>query len=88
MSTLEEIKAATARLNVDEQAELFEWWLQSDAFRTRQLAALKRELAIGLEQLEDGHCTRYTEANVMELAQEVGRLGREKLKAGRKNPLT
>jgi hypothetical protein len=52
MSTIDEIKAASAALNPDEQAELFQWWVQSDAFKARQLAALKRDLAAGIEQLD------------------------------------
>ena len=32
MSTIDEIKAAAAGLNPDEQVELFRWWVQSDAF--------------------------------------------------------
>jgi hypothetical protein len=41
MSALEKIKAAAAELGPDEQYELFRWWIESDAFRQRQLAALK-----------------------------------------------
>jgi hypothetical protein len=59
VSTLEEIKAAAAALDPEEQAELFRWWTQSDTFRARQLAALKRDLAVGIEQLEHG---RYAPA--------------------------
>ena len=86
VSTLEEIKAATKRLKPDEQVELFNWWVQSDAFKARQLAALKRELAVGIGQLEQGRYRTYDDTNVMQLAEEVGRSGRERLRQGRKNP--
>lgn len=86
VSTLEEIKAATKRLKPDEQVELFNWWVQSETFKARQLAALKRELAVGIDQLEQGRYRAYDDTNVMQLAEEVGKLGREQLKRGRKNP--
>jgi hypothetical protein len=80
MSTIEKIKAATADLDADDQVELFRWWIESDTFKARQLAALKRDLAIGIEQLDNGHYKTYTDANVMQLAEDVGRSGRERLK--------
>ena len=82
MSTLEEIKAAAAALNPDEQAEFFRWWTQSDTFRARQLAALKRDLAVAIEQLEHGRYRTYDNANVMRLAEEVSKAGRKRLKGG------
>jgi hypothetical protein len=42
MKAVEKIKAAAAELNPDEQVELFRWWVESDTFKTRQLATLKR----------------------------------------------
>ena len=80
MSRLEEIKAATAGLAPDEQVELFRWWVESDTFKQRQLAALKRDLSIGLEQLDRGQYQSYDDSNVMQLAEDVGRAGRERLK--------
>jgi hypothetical protein len=85
MSAVEKIKAAAAKLAPDEQYELFRWWIESDAFRQRQLAALKRDIAIGIEQLDGGHYQTY-DANGMQLAEDVGRSGRERLKNSRKNP--
>jgi hypothetical protein len=86
VSTLEEIKAAAAALSADEQVELFRWWTQSDTFRERQLAALKRDLAVGLEQLDHGRYRTYDDANVMQLAEEVSKAGRKRLKGGREQP--
>jgi hypothetical protein len=80
MSVLEKVKAAAAKLDPDEQVELFRWWVESDAFKARQLAALKRDLATGLDQLDNGHYQTYDDANVMQLAEDVGRAGRERLK--------
>jgi hypothetical protein len=84
MSKLDEIKAATAALNPEDQMELFNWWIQTETFKTRQLAALKRALAAGLEQLDQGRYRTYDDSNVMQLAEEVGREGRERLKRGPK----
>ncbi len=86
MSAVEKIKAATAELNPDEQVKLFRWWVESDTFKQRQLAALKRDIAIGIEQLEDGRYRTYDGNNVMQLAEDVGRSGRARLTKSRKNP--
>jgi hypothetical protein len=86
MSTLDQVKAAAAALNSDEQVEFFRWWTQSDTFRARQLAALKRDLAIGIEQLEHGRYRTYDDANVMHLAEEVGKAGRKRQKGRRERP--
>ena len=86
MSAVEKIKAAAAKLNPDEQVELFRWWVESDTFKQRQLAALKRDLAVGIEQLEDGRYRAYDDNNVMQLAEDVGRSGRARLAKARKNP--
>jgi len=80
MSALEKIKAATAELDPDEQVELFRWWTASDTFRKHQLAALKRDLAVGIKDLDNGKYQTYSESNVMQLAEDVGRTGRERLK--------
>jgi hypothetical protein len=80
MSVLEKIKAAAADLGPDKQFEFFRWWVESDTFKVRQLAALKRDIAAGIDQLDNGHYTAYDDANVMPLAEDVGRAGRERLK--------
>ena len=79
MSAVEKIKAAAARLNPDEQFELFRWWIESDGFRQRQLAALKQDIAAGIDDLENGHYEEYSDANVMQLAEDIGQAGRERL---------
>jgi hypothetical protein len=86
MSAVEKIKAAAAKLNPDEQVELFRWWVESDTFKQRHLTALKREVALGIDDLERGQYQTYDDANVMQLAEDVGRAGRERLKKTRKNP--
>jgi hypothetical protein len=88
MSVVEKIKAAAIELDPDEQYELFRWWVESDAFKQRQLAALKHDIAIGIDDLENGRYRTYTGANVMQLAEDVGRVGRERLRKTRKNPKT
>ncbi|PYJ84950.1 MAG: hypothetical protein DME22_10855 [Verrucomicrobia bacterium] len=84
MSAVEKIKAAAAELSPDEQVELFRWWVQSGAFKRRQLAALKRDLAVGIEQLDKGRYRTYDDSHVIQLAEDVGRSGRERLKNSRK----
>ena len=37
MTAVEKIKEAAARLNPDEQYELFRWWAESDAFKEGNL---------------------------------------------------
>jgi hypothetical protein len=80
MSVLEKVKAATAELNSDEQYELFRWWVESDSFKQHQLSALKQDIAIGIDQLDKGRYQTYDDTNVMQLAEDVGRAGRERLK--------
>lgn len=80
MSAVEKIKAAAAELGPDEQYELFRWWTESDAFRKRQLAALRSDVARGIADLEAGRCQAYDDIDVMQLAEDVGRVGRERLK--------
>ena len=86
MSAVEKIKAAAAELEPDEQYELFRWWIESESFKQRQLAALKRDVAIGIEQLNSGYCQAYDDSNVQQLAEDVGRSGRERLTKTRKIP--
>jgi hypothetical protein len=80
MSVLEKVKAAAAKLDPDEQYEFFRWWVESDSFKTRQLAALKRDIAVGIDQLDSGHYQTFTSATVMQLAENVGQEGRDRLK--------
>jgi hypothetical protein len=82
MNAVEKIKAAAAKLDPDEQCELFCWWVESDAFKQRQLAALKRDIAVGIRQLDEGRYQTYDTADAMKLAEEVGRAGRERLSNG------
>jgi hypothetical protein len=55
--------------------------LSRDAFKQRQLGALKREIAIGIEDLAEGRYRTYTDKNVKRLVEEIGRAGRARLKA-------
>ena len=88
MNTLEEIKAAAAALNPEEQVELFRWWTQSDTFRSRQLAVLARDVAVGIEQLEQGRYRTFQDTTLMQLAEDVGKSGRERLAKRRDRPAT
>ena len=88
MSAVEKIKAAAAKLSPDQQYELFRWWVESDSFKKRQLAALRRDIAVGIEQLDSGRYWTYDDSNVMQLAEDIGRSGRKRLGKTRKNPKT
>ena len=79
MSKLEEIKAAAAKLKPAEQAEFFRWWVESEGFKRRQLAALKRDIAAGIEDLESGRYRVY-QSSATRLAEEISRSGRKRLK--------
>jgi hypothetical protein len=82
---MEEIKAAAAGLSPDEQVELFKWWIQSESFKKRHLAALKRAIDSGIEDLQQGRYHSYTDANVMQLAADVSQSGKLRLSAGSKS---
>jgi hypothetical protein len=86
MSAVEQIKAAAAELDPDEQYELFRWWIESDSFKQRQVAALKRDILVGVEQLNSGRYRTYDDSDVMGLAEDVARSGRKRLAKTRKNP--
>jgi len=86
MSAVEKIKAFAARLGPDEQVELFRWWVDSPAFKRGQLAALKRELARGLDDLANGRYQIHDAAEAAKLAEEVGQYGRDRLKNQPQNP--
>ena len=86
MTAVEKIKAAAAKLNPDEQVELFRWWVESDTFKQRHLAALKRDIARGINDLNHGQYQTYNDENVMQLAEDVSRVGRERMKKTRKDP--
>lgn len=84
MTAVERIKAEAIKLNPDEQYDLFQWWIASDSFKRRQLAALKRDIAVGVEDLENGRYQIYAESDAMRLAEDVSRRGRERLAKVRK----
>lgn len=86
MTALDRIKAEASKLNPDEQYDLFRWWIDSDSFKRRQLAALKRDIAAGVEDLENGRYQIYAESDAMRLAEDVARKDRERLGKIRKRP--
>jgi len=71
MNAVEKIKAAAAELGSDERVELFRWWVESPEFKRGQLAALKREIARGVEDLENGRYRTYNEFSIMRLIDEM-----------------
>jgi hypothetical protein len=86
MTAVEKIKVAAAKLNADEQYTLFRWWIESDEFKQRQLAALKREISAGVEDLENGRYYQVSsDSDALQLAEDIGRRGRERLAKAHKN---
>jgi hypothetical protein len=84
MTSVEKIKAEASKLNPDEQYDLFRWWIESDGFKQKQLAALKRDIAAGVDDLENERYVEiHSESDAMRLAEAIGRKGRERLA---KNP--
>lgn len=83
---MEKIKAAATRLEPDEQYELFRWWIDSDSFKQRQLPALKRDIALGVEDLEQGRYQIFSITDVLQLAEDISRPGRERLGKARNEP--
>jgi len=80
MNAVEKIKAAAAELDPDERVKLFRLWVESPEFKQGQLAALKREIDQGIEDLENARCHTYDVDNAMQFAEEVGQYGLERLK--------
>jgi len=54
MSTLEEIKAAAARLTAEERSELIAWLSESEDVCEIRREALSREILHGIEQADRG----------------------------------
>ena len=79
MRILEEIKTAAAALDPEEPVKLFEWWVQTEPFKKRQLAKLKADIARGFADIESGNYQTYTEENLMKLAEDIGQSGRDPL---------
>jgi len=46
-----------------------------------KVATLKRELAVGIDDLDHGRFQTYTDANLMHLVADIGRAGRIRLNA-------
>jgi hypothetical protein len=49
-----------------------------------ELAALRRDIAVGAKQMDGGHYRTYTDENIRQLAEDVCRGGRERLARIRK----
>lgn len=82
MTAVEKIKVAAAKLNPDEQYELFRWRTESESFKERHLAALKRDLASGILQLETGRYQLYDDSTLLQLREQIKNSGLERLKKG------
>ena len=54
MSTVAEVKEATARLKPQERWELFKWMAESEDLRRLQWEDLCREIAIGIAEADRG----------------------------------
>jgi len=58
MNTVQKIKAAAAKLNADEQVELFRWWVESDVFSSA-LGVLETRDCDRIEDLDRGRYQTY-----------------------------
>ncbi len=56
---------------------------ERDREQSAQLDALRKEVAIGIEQLERGEYTEYTDETLPELREKITKRGQEKLAAQR-----
>ena len=78
MSTVAEIKAAIPKLTLEERAEvarcLGNW--QDDEWDEQ----MKRDIAAGIDDLDNGRFQTCSEANVMQLAEDIGQSGRARFK--------
>jgi hypothetical protein len=83
---LEEVKAATSRLDRDDQYALFKWWTGSEVFKNRQLTSLKKDISEGIAQFEQGRYRTYDDESLMRLAEEIGLEGRKRLEGGGSDP--
>ncbi|MSU26445.1 MAG: hypothetical protein CK546_03185 [Pedosphaera sp.] len=54
MSTLEEIKAAAEQVSAEDRYELLHWLAGSEDVRRRDLEELRRAIAIGVAQADQG----------------------------------
>lgn len=75
MSTLPEIKAAAEKLSLSERRELAVWLYEADDMRASDLDDLRREIQLGLDDVENG---RFAP---LDLAQTL-REAREEFEAG------
>jgi len=85
MDLVEKIKEAAIQLDADKRYELFRWWIESNGFQQRQLAALKQDIATGIKNLESGQYEEYNDEGLMRLAESIGERGRIRLAMERKS---
>lgn len=84
--SVEELKAAAAKLSPRERIELLEWIQQADDIRELRRAALVREIEVGLTQLDRGEAVECKDdGELRTLMNGVKARGREFL-ATRKSP--
>jgi hypothetical protein len=70
MSTLPEIKAAAEKLSLSERRELALWLSEADDLRASDLEDLRREIQLGLDDVENGHFAPLDLAQTLREARE------------------
>ena len=65
MSAWGKVKSAAAELDPEERVELFRWWVGTPEFKQGQRAAVKRDIAHGIDDLENGRHQIYDETSVI-----------------------
>jgi hypothetical protein len=85
--TVEELKAATAKLPPDDRFAFAEWIERDEAIRELRRSALIKEIQIGLDQLDRGEGIECKDdAQLRSFFDDVKARGRESL-AARKDPV-
>ncbi|MBI4026162.1 MAG: hypothetical protein HY360_14340 [Verrucomicrobia bacterium] len=85
MSTVDELKAAAATLAPSERYELLKWLTSPDEVHKIQIEELRREIAIGIDQMEQDQYKAYDGKSLNELVKEVCVRGRKKLVQPKRN---
>jgi hypothetical protein len=70
MSTLHEIKAAAAALPAEERSELVTWLSKSEDVSRIRREELRREIQLGLDQIERGEVAPLDMAEIKRKARE------------------
>ncbi len=66
MSTVTEVKSATERLSAEERWELYRWLGEAQDVRRMRHEELRREIAYGIEEADQGNVAPLDVENIKE----------------------